>query len=92
MLYKINFWATVCKTVLPMLSDHCLSCLSVVTLVYCGQTDQDELGMHVGLGHGHTVLDGDPATLPKRAQPPNFQPISVVAKWLHRSRCHLVWR
>jgi len=35
------FWATVCKTVRPMLSDRCLSCLSVclsVTLVYCGQT------------------------------------------------------
>jgi len=25
-------WATVCKTVRPMLSDRCLS----VTLVYCG--------------------------------------------------------
>ena len=42
------YWATVCKTVGPMLSDRCLSCLSVcpvclsvclsVTLVYCGQT------------------------------------------------------
>jgi len=33
-------WATVCKTVRPMLSDRCLSCLSClhVTLVYCGQT------------------------------------------------------
>ena len=28
------YWATVCKTVRPMLSDRCLS----VTLVYCGQT------------------------------------------------------
>ena len=24
-----DFWATVCKTVRPMLSDRCLSCLSV---------------------------------------------------------------
>jgi len=35
------FWATVCKTVRPVLSDRCLSvCLSVlsVTFVYCGQT------------------------------------------------------
>jgi len=23
---------------------------------------------------------------------PNFWPISVAAKWLHGSRCHLVWR
>jgi len=39
-----NNWATVCKTVRPMLSGRCLSVLSVclpvlsVTLVYCGQT------------------------------------------------------
>jgi len=35
-----DFWATVCKTVRPMLSDRCLSvsvCLSVM-LVHCGQT------------------------------------------------------
>jgi len=34
------FWATVCKTVRPMLSDRCLSVCPVrsVTLVYCGQT------------------------------------------------------
>jgi len=28
---------------------------------------------------------------PKGAQTPNFRPISVAAKWLHGSRCHLVW-
>jgi len=38
-----HFWATVCKTVRPTLSDRCvfcLYCLSVpsVTFVYCGQT------------------------------------------------------
>jgi len=39
----IYFWATVCKTVRPMLSDRCLSCLSV-TLVFVanGWMDQDE--------------------------------------------------
>ena len=38
------------------------------------------LGMEVGLGPGHIVLDGDPATHPKTgAEPPNFRPISVVA-------------
>jgi len=45
-----RFWATVCKTVRPMLSERCPVCLSIclfVTLVYCGQTvdgwmDQDE--------------------------------------------------
>jgi len=38
----LGFWATVCKTVRPMLSNRVvLSVLSVclsVTLVYCGQT------------------------------------------------------
>jgi len=62
-----------------MLSDRCLFCLSVlsvlsVTFVHCGQTVgriKMKLGMQVGLGPGHIVLDGDPAPLPKRwAEPP----------------------
>jgi len=41
----------VCKTVRPMLSDRCLSCLSV-TLVYCGQT----VGwMPLGWEHGYKI-------------------------------------
>ena len=33
--------------------------------------DQDKLGMQVGLGPGHIVLDGDLASLPKKgAEPP----------------------
>jgi len=52
------------KTVRHMLSDRCLSCLSV-TLVYCGQTVgwiRMPLGTDVGLrlGPGHVVLDGEP--------------------------------
>jgi len=47
-----------------------------------------KLGMKIGI-----VLDGDPAPLPiKGAELPNFRPMSVVAKWLHELRCHLVWR
>jgi len=85
-----------------MLSDRCLSvCLSVlscrsVTFIHCGQTVgriKMKLGAQVGLGPGHIVLDGDLAVPPQRGRhsPSNFQPISVVAKWLHGSRCHLVW-
>jgi len=73
------FWATVCKTVRPMLSDRCLSCLSV-TLVYCGQTVEwikMKLGIQVGLGPGHIVLDGDIAPLPQWAHP-NFRPMFVM--------------
>ena len=62
---------------------------------YCGQTAEWMmlvLGMEVGLSLGDFVLDGDPAPpSPKGAQTPNFRPISVAAKWLHGSRCHLVW-
>jgi len=53
-------------TVRSMLSDRCLSCLSV-TLVYCGQTTgwisnySIPLGTGVCLGPGDIVLDGDPA-------------------------------
>jgi len=60
----------------------CLTCLSV-TLVYCGETVgwiKMNLGMEVGLGPGHTVLDGDPAPSSKKAQPFNFWPLSIVAK------------
>ena len=48
----LSFWATVCKTVRPILLDHCPVCLCVisVTLVYCGQTVgriKMKLGMQV---------------------------------------------
>jgi len=64
--------------------------------VYCGQTAASikmALGVEVSLGPGHIVLDGDPAALPKKGgRAPNFRSISIVAKGLDVSRCHLVWR
>jgi len=70
-----------------MPSDHCLSVCPVlsVTLVYCGQTVgwiKMKLGMQVGLGSGHIVLDGDAAPLPKKGAepPPQFLPIFIVVK------------
>jgi len=83
-----------------MLSDLCLIVCPVcpvlsVTLVYCGQTVgriKMKLGMQVGIGPGHVVLDGDPAPFSKGAQSPNFRPMSVVAKRLDGLRCLLVWR
>jgi len=90
-----SFWVTVCKTVHPMLSDCCLSVLSV-TLVYFSQTVgriKMKLGMHVGFSPGHIVLGGEPAPTPPKGYSlpsPNFRPISVAAKWLHGSRCHCV--
>jgi len=93
--------ATVCKTVRPVLSDRCLSvCLSCpvcdVGVLYCGQTVgwiNMTLCMQVGLGPGHTVLDGDPDTPPPKGHSfPIFGPHIFVAKWLNGSRCHLVGR
>ena len=64
---------------------------------YCGETAgciKMSLSIEVGLSPGDFVLDGDPDPLPIMGQspPPNFRPISIVAKRLDASRCHLVWR
>ena len=51
-----------------MLSVRCLSVLSV-TLVYYGQTVgriKMKLGMQVGLGHGHILLDWNAASSPQK--------------------------
>ena len=55
--------------------------------VYCGQTAgwiKMPLGMEVGLGLRDIVFDVDPATPRKKAHPlpPNFWPMSIVAKWV----------
>jgi len=64
--------------------------------VYCGQTAEwikMPLGTMVGLSPGDSVLDGDPAPPHKGVEPlHNFWPISIVAKRMDVSRCHLVWR
>ena len=88
----------ICKTVRPMLSDRCLSVLSClpVTAVYCGQTVRwikMTLGTEVGLGPRHIVFDGDRAPLPRKGTAaPSFRPtcMSIVAKRLVRSICHMV--
>jgi len=75
-----------------MLSDRCLS----VMLVYCGQTVRwikMALGMDMGLGPGHIVLDGNPAPLHKKgAEPQNFRTMFIVTKRLDGSKWHLAWR
>jgi len=78
-----------------MLSDRCLSVCPVcpvlsVTLVYCGQTVEwinIKLGMQVGLGPGHIVLDGDPAPHPQRGTASNFWPVCCgqTAGWIKMS-------
>ena len=65
--------------------------------VHCGQMAawiKMSLGMELGLGPGDFVFDEDPATLRIRPRlpPPNFWPVSIMAKRLDEARCHLVWR
>jgi len=79
-----NFWQPFVKRfALCYRTVVCHVCLSVylsvlsVTFVHCGQTVgriKMKLGVQVGLGPGHIVLDGDPTPLPKGAQPPIFGP------------------
>jgi len=68
----------------------CLSCpvCDVRALWPNGWTDQDE-PWRAGRPRTwpHCVRWGPSYPSPKWAQPPNFRPISVVAKWLHGSRC-----
>ena len=66
--------------------------------VRCGQTDgwtKMPLGVEVVLGPGDFVFDGDAATPEKRhinPSPHNLWPMSIGAKRLDGSRCHLVGR
>ena len=62
---------------------------------YCAKTVgwiKMKLGIQVCLGPGHIVFDEDSAPLPQRGSSKFSAHISVVAKWLDRLRCHLVWR
>ena len=93
--HGIHFWATVCKTVRPMLSDRCLSVCPVLSVCNVsvlwpnGLMDQDET-WHAGRPRpcSHIFLEGDPAASPKGAQPPIFGPYLLRP---NGSRCHLVW-
>ena len=57
--------------------------------VYCSQTAgliKMPLGMEVGLGPVHIVLNGDTAPLPQKGgRAPNFRPIFIVPNgWMHQ--------
>ena len=74
---------------------YCLSCLSCpvlsVTFVHCDQTVawiKMKLGMQVGLGPGHVVLDGDPAPPPSKGHSPQFSAhicCCQMAAWIKMS-------
>jgi len=61
--------------------------------VCCGQTAgwiKMPLGTDVGLGAGNIVLDRDTASPKRGTAARTTRPMSIVAKRLDRSRCHLV--
>ena len=66
---------SLCLSVLSVLS--CLSVCDVRALWACGQTVgriKTKLGVQVGLGPGHIVLDGEAVALPQRGTAPIFGP------------------
>jgi len=71
----MDYWATTCKTVRPMLSGHCPVCpvCPVCNVGIMAGWLKMKLGMEVGLSPSHIVLDGDPAP-PKGAQPQFYGP------------------
>jgi len=92
---EMQFLGDRLQKVRPMLSDRSLSALPSVFNVSVpwpnGWMDQDET-WHGGRPRPrpHCVRWGPIS--PKRAQPPNFRPMSVVAKRLDASGCHMVRR
>ena len=97
------FWATVSETIRPVLSDRCPVChvLSVcdVGVLWPNSWMDQDATCHRGTPWTRlyivTVLFGwGPRSPPEKRGTArgNFRPMSVVAKRLNRSRCHLVWR
>jgi len=61
--------------------------------ICCGQMAgwiKMPLGREIGLSPSDIASDGDPASLPQKGRSPSFRPMSIVAKRLDGSRCHLV--
>jgi len=79
--FALCYQSVVCLSV-------CLSVCLCVTFVHCGQTVgriKMKLGVHVGLGPGHIVLDGNPAPPPPKGHSPTqFWPICCgqIAAWI----------
>jgi len=95
---SVSLWATVCKTVRPMLSNRCLFVLSVCPVCNVGAlrpngwTDQDETWYGGRTRPWPHCVTWRPSSPSPNGHIPNFRPMSVVAKRLDGSICHLVRR
>jgi len=76
-VHRFRIGATVCKTVRPCYRTVVLPC------PVCPVCDVRALWPNGWTDQDETWHAGSP---------PNYRPKSVAAKWLHGSRCHLVWR
>ena len=77
------FWATVCKTVCPMLLVHWLSVLSVCLWRWCIVAKRLDGGRP--RLRPHCVTWGLSSAPQRVTAPPNFWSMSIVAKWLPTS-------
>jgi len=70
--FALRYQTVVCPVCLSVLSG--VSCQSVMLVYYCQTVGwlKMKLGMQVGLGPGHTVLDGDTASLPQSGKARQF--------------------
>ena len=86
-------WATVCRTVRLMLSDRCLSVCNIVVLWPNGWMDYDATWYGGGARpRRHCVRWGNQLFPQKgHSSSSTFRPMSIVAKPLDWSRCHLIW-
>jgi len=84
-----SFWVTVCKTVRPMLSDHCLTVCPVCDVDVLwpnSRMDQDET-WHTGRPQPwpHCARWGPSSPSPKGAQPPIFGPYLLLPNvWMYQ--------
>jgi len=72
-----------------MLSVRCLSVCDVRALWPNGWTDQDETWRAGRPGPWPHCVRWGRSSPPPKGHSPQFRPISVAAKWLLGSRCHL---
>ena len=74
----------------PSVDEPPARCYNINNIFSSGMWSYKLQSTEVGLGRGNIVLDRDPA--PAKFSASTFRPLSIVAKRLDGSRCHLVRR
>ena len=93
--FELVFRLGLVMTVQMKMGNHGTTTPHFLADVCCRQTAgwiKMPFGMAVCVGPDHIVLNGNPAPPIRDTAAPKFRPVSIVAKWLHGSKCHLVRR